>query len=244
MGGGGEVLVAGALGVLAEERHPAGGLDPDAATEKVTGPPGPMTGRIVSMPLGQGLTMLTELDPSRQAFLNDHRIDGTPVLPGVMGMEGFAEAARALLPELARPRARGRRPAGPVQVLPRRAAHARAAGAAARRRRRHGRGRLSADRAPRAGKRRGKGDRALHRPRPPLAGAAARPARGRQAQRGRGRRRRGRPRRRLPGVLPRPRLPGTRARLALGRRHRRAFDARTYRRPTSRQGSRPRSPRA
>ena len=31
--------------------------------------------------------------PGRQAFLDDHRIDGTPVLPGVMGIEGFAEAA-------------------------------------------------------------------------------------------------------------------------------------------------------
>jgi Polyketide synthase dehydratase len=50
------------------------------------------------MPLTGGLTMLTELDPGRQAFLDDHRIDGTPVLPGVMGMEGFAEAAHALLP--------------------------------------------------------------------------------------------------------------------------------------------------
>jgi hypothetical protein len=57
-----------------------------------------MTGRISSTPLARGLVMLTELDPSRQAFLDDHRIDGTPVLPGVMGMEGFAEAARALLP--------------------------------------------------------------------------------------------------------------------------------------------------
>ena len=36
--------------------------------------------------------------PRKQAFLDDHRIDGTPVLPGVMGMEGFAEAAAALLP--------------------------------------------------------------------------------------------------------------------------------------------------
>ena len=41
---------------------------------------------------------MTELDPSRQPFLFDHRIDGTPVLPGVMGMEGFAEAAAALVP--------------------------------------------------------------------------------------------------------------------------------------------------
>jgi hypothetical protein len=28
-----------------------------------------------------------------QGFLDDHRIDGTPVLPGVMGIEAFAEAA-------------------------------------------------------------------------------------------------------------------------------------------------------
>jgi hypothetical protein len=42
--------------------------------------------------------VLTELDPGRQKFLDHHRIEGTPVLPGVMGMEGFAEAARALLP--------------------------------------------------------------------------------------------------------------------------------------------------
>jgi hypothetical protein len=39
-----------------------------------------------------------ELDPGRQAFLGDHRIDGTPVLPGVMGIEAFAETAAALLP--------------------------------------------------------------------------------------------------------------------------------------------------
>ncbi|HEY1277842.1 MAG TPA: SDR family NAD(P)-dependent oxidoreductase [Thermoleophilaceae bacterium] len=97
-GPGGEVLVGGALGVLLEERHPTGGIDPDAASQKVAAPPGPMTGRIASMSLNDGLTVHTELDPARQAFLDDHRIDGTPVLPGVMGMEGFAEAARALLP--------------------------------------------------------------------------------------------------------------------------------------------------
>ena len=43
--------------------------------------------------------METTLDPARQRFLDHHRIDGTPVLPGVMGMEGFAEAAHALLPD-------------------------------------------------------------------------------------------------------------------------------------------------
>ena len=43
-----------------------------------------------------GLEIRTPLDPARQAFLDDHRIDGTPVLPGVMGMEAFAEAAALL----------------------------------------------------------------------------------------------------------------------------------------------------
>ncbi|MGA8491820.1 MAG: polyketide synthase dehydratase domain-containing protein, partial [Terriglobales bacterium] len=33
-----------------------------------------------------------------QPFLHDHQIDGTPVLPGVMGIESFAEAALSLLP--------------------------------------------------------------------------------------------------------------------------------------------------
>ena len=41
---------------------------------------------------------MTELDPATQPFLDDHRIDGTPVLPGVMGIEAFAEAACLLAP--------------------------------------------------------------------------------------------------------------------------------------------------
>ena len=90
--------MAGSLGILTEERHPTGGLDAEAVAEKAASPKGPMTGRIVSMPLATGVTVLTELDPTKQPFLYDHRIDGTPVLPGVMGMEGFAEAAHALLP--------------------------------------------------------------------------------------------------------------------------------------------------
>jgi hypothetical protein len=97
-GAGGEVLVAGSLGALLAERHATGGLDADRATELVAAPPGPMTGRLAAMSGTTGLTVLKELDPSRQAFLDDHRIDGTPVLPGVMGIEGFAEAALALLP--------------------------------------------------------------------------------------------------------------------------------------------------
>ena len=97
-GPGGEVVVAGALGVLLEERHPTGGLDADAATAALAERCGPMTGRVTELTVGGGLRVVTELDPARQAFLHDHRIEGVPVLPGVMGMEGFAEVAHALLP--------------------------------------------------------------------------------------------------------------------------------------------------
>ena len=90
-------MVAGALGVLLADRHPTGGLDA-ARAAAMAGGSGPMTGRIEAMTVGEGIRVLTELDPASQAFLDHHRIEGTPVLPGVMGMEGFAEAARVLLP--------------------------------------------------------------------------------------------------------------------------------------------------
>jgi hypothetical protein len=38
------------------------------------------------------------LDPRRARFLDDHRIDGTAVLPGVMGVEAFVELARLAAP--------------------------------------------------------------------------------------------------------------------------------------------------
>ena len=97
-GSGGETLVAGALGILLEERHPSGGLDAEAASERIAGTHGPMTGRVEAMTVTGGVSIVTELDPANQPFLDHHRIDGTPVLPGVMGIEGFAEVAGALLP--------------------------------------------------------------------------------------------------------------------------------------------------
>jgi hypothetical protein len=52
-----------------------------------------------TMSVHDGVVVQTTLDPVEQPFLNDHRIDGIPVLPGVMGMEAFAEAARLLVPD-------------------------------------------------------------------------------------------------------------------------------------------------
>jgi hypothetical protein len=45
-----------------------------------------------------GLTVETMLDPRVQPFLFDHQIEGTPLLPGVMGTEAFAELASILCP--------------------------------------------------------------------------------------------------------------------------------------------------
>jgi hypothetical protein len=52
----------------------------------------------VSAALDDGVCFAVTLDPAEQPFLGDHRIDGTPVLPGVMGIEAFVESACALAP--------------------------------------------------------------------------------------------------------------------------------------------------
>ena len=57
-----------------------------------------MAGTVTSISLYDGYSIETTLDPPIQPFLRDHQIDGTPVLPGVMGIEAFAEAALCLLP--------------------------------------------------------------------------------------------------------------------------------------------------
>jgi NAD(P)-dependent dehydrogenase (short-subunit alcohol dehydrogenase family) len=93
----GEVVVGGALGVLTSEYDAAGGLDAAAITGSANGP---MLGTVTGMGIYSGLTVQTTLDPAGQPFLNDHRIDSTAVLPGVMGMEAFAELASLAAPGL------------------------------------------------------------------------------------------------------------------------------------------------
>src|SRR5581483_150128 len=91
-GGSGEVVVAQRLGILTAEWDANGGLAPKAITGR-----GPMIGE-VTMGLDRELTVEVRLDPAQQPFLYDHQIEGTPVLPGVMGIEAFSEAALAILP--------------------------------------------------------------------------------------------------------------------------------------------------
>ena len=97
-GGCGEVVVAQRLGIMQQEFDESGGLD-TGKTGRFDASLGVMTGKIVGMGLYSGLTVETNLDPGKQPFLYDHQINGIPVLPGVMGIEALAEAARLLFPE-------------------------------------------------------------------------------------------------------------------------------------------------
>jgi hypothetical protein len=90
--GSGEVVVAGRLGALLREWDATGGLDAAAVLR------GPMIDGTARLDFDGRVTVETSLDPAVQPFLDDHRIDGTAVLPGVMGVEGFAEAALSVTP--------------------------------------------------------------------------------------------------------------------------------------------------
>ena len=96
----GELVIGQRLGILLNEWDVTGGLDTEAfaVAEKHSAAQGPMLGKITAMGIHSGLTVETTLDPKVQPFLYDHRIDGRPVLPGVMGIEGFAEAALCVHP--------------------------------------------------------------------------------------------------------------------------------------------------
>ncbi len=94
----GEIVIGQRLGVLLNEWDATGGLDTlPAEAGKQLSVVGPMVGKVVSMS-HDGYAVETILDPPTEPFLHDHQIDGTPVLPGVMGIEAFAEAALCFLP--------------------------------------------------------------------------------------------------------------------------------------------------
>jgi NAD(P)-dependent dehydrogenase (short-subunit alcohol dehydrogenase family) len=93
-----EIVAAKALGILVNEWDASGGLDSAVVDAALSPSRGPMIGTVRSAGLYSGLTIEATLDPKIQPFLYDHQIEGTPVLPGVMGIEAFAEAATFLVP--------------------------------------------------------------------------------------------------------------------------------------------------
>jgi acyl transferase domain-containing protein len=93
----GEVVIGNRLGVLLKEWDETGGLDVFGSKSESPGR-GPMLEKVVKAGIFRPLTIETTLDPKIQPFLYDHQIESIPVLPGVMGIEAFAEASTCMLP--------------------------------------------------------------------------------------------------------------------------------------------------
>ncbi|MFN8563279.1 MAG: SDR family NAD(P)-dependent oxidoreductase [Anaerolineae bacterium] len=94
----GEIVVGERLGVLLKEFDEQGGLDAEKASRWAAEKRLIMIGAVKAAKLYGGLEVETTLDPNAQPFLYDHQIEGTPVLPGVMGTEAFAELASTFAP--------------------------------------------------------------------------------------------------------------------------------------------------
>jgi NAD(P)-dependent dehydrogenase (short-subunit alcohol dehydrogenase family) len=94
--GSGEAVLAGSLGVMAKSRHENGGLDLALANKALTegSPIHVMLSRAAGFDLQQGILLEADLDPQIEPFLKDHSMNGIPLLPGVMGIEGFSVAAK------------------------------------------------------------------------------------------------------------------------------------------------------
>ncbi len=95
----GEIVVGGKLGVLVDEWDADGGLDAAKLTALARTKNLLMIGAVKAAKVYGGLEVETTLDPNVQPFLHDHALDGTPLLPGVMGIETFAELASLIAPD-------------------------------------------------------------------------------------------------------------------------------------------------
>jgi malonyl CoA-acyl carrier protein transacylase len=109
MAGSGECIIAGSLGALLKTRHPDGELDLARADDALRDgkPIHTMLSHITGFDPESGLVLEADLDPQTQPFLRDHAMNGTPILPGVMGIEGFSIAARHIGSVLAGGRNKG-----------------------------------------------------------------------------------------------------------------------------------------
>ena len=101
-GGSGEVILAGKLSVLEEQTDPSGGMNiPKANLELRSGDPiQTMFSELTGLDFQDGIILEADLDPKNESFLHDHEVNGVPILPGVMGIEGFTVAARHIVSEL------------------------------------------------------------------------------------------------------------------------------------------------
>lgn len=91
-----EVVISGSLGVLEKSIRKETSLDLEAANRALREgkPAHVMLSRVSGFDLQSGVQLEAELNPNEQPFLRDHALNGIPLLPGVMGIEGFSVAAK------------------------------------------------------------------------------------------------------------------------------------------------------
>ena len=93
-GKGGEILLT-APGMPEAAADPSGGLDLEKANHRLAShPPRKLIDRLAGIDPDGSLRFEVELDPKQEPFLKDHRLNGIPLMPGVMGIEGFLEIGR------------------------------------------------------------------------------------------------------------------------------------------------------
>ncbi|HRY20369.1 MAG TPA: SDR family oxidoreductase, partial [Flexilinea sp.] len=104
LGQSGEVVIAGSLGILESSLNEKNcGMDiekADAALRAGT-PIHRMFSHLTAFNSNSGIQLEGELDPAQLSYLRDHAINGIPVLPGVVGIEGFAIASKHIASVLA-----------------------------------------------------------------------------------------------------------------------------------------------
>ena len=91
----GEIVVCGSLGSLVAPKDRDGGALVGTTLPGVRG--GLFSFSSLRTDADEGVVLSTILDP-RQRYLDHHRIDGIAVMPGVMGLELFAQAVASLAP--------------------------------------------------------------------------------------------------------------------------------------------------
>ncbi len=102
-GSSGEIVVAGSLGMFERTKSKNHGLNvplADAAL-RAGNPIHTMLSHLTGYSPESGITLEVTLDPLELTYLRDHSINGVPVLPGVVGIEGFTRAAKHIASALA-----------------------------------------------------------------------------------------------------------------------------------------------
>jgi NAD(P)-dependent dehydrogenase (short-subunit alcohol dehydrogenase family) len=99
----GEIVCAGALGMMEKAGARGESLDVASADAALRAgkPIYTMTTHLTAYSPAAGITLEASYDPQELPYLRDHAINGIPVLPGVVGIDGFSTAAKHISSVLA-----------------------------------------------------------------------------------------------------------------------------------------------